>query len=258
MDQKQDRDSGSYVFTTNGDLICTEIEGRKFIGPTEFIDGRSRITLIPNDSVSQAYAVYVGTDFQIKSRDARWIDYREGAKRAVYLTSGEDEGSELCGLMDYNTFEFVTEPIFKNCAPFVGKYGIAVTLDSRLCAIDTEGEIVKDITDMFSEAINLNVINPYDERGFAVNFADSKIRILNADFETLLEIDGSRSGIDAIHEYIGEYAIMEYSGKQGIVDREGNVLLAAEYDFIMPFGGTHSYARKGEEYYIISLEKPSN
>lgn len=260
----------SKIFDIGGKIVCDKIDGCEFLAPTQFIDGKFRVTLMPSaESGGASGCVYVGTDFKVVSYDPRWIDYREGAKVAVYdyeVEGGENdkEATVYCGLMDYNTFEFITEPIFKNCAPFIGEYGVAVTMDNRLVVIDAEGGVVFDISEEFAAKkdelgeINLEFINPYDERGYAVNFeaADGKktVVILNGAKQASI-IDGTEAKVDQILEFRGSYAVMQYAGKQGIIDRQANVVIAAEYDYICPFDGDFTYAKKGDDYYIISLKQ---
>lgn len=264
------------IYDSAGKLVCDKIEGNEFFPPTEFIGGRSKVTLLSKDgsassalqSDGKVFSVYIDLDFNVVRRDERWIPYRENATVAIYghevQADGKKETITLCGLVDSRSFEPITEPIFKNCAPFVGKYTLAVSMDSHLCVIDQEGETVYNLSEALASEkerlgeINLNVINPYDEKGFAVNFENSdgvkKVAILDGDFKIIRVIDGSEVGIDAIREFRGELAVVDYQGRHGLIDRNGNIILSPEYDFICPFDGSYTYAKKGEDYFIVTLE----
>lgn len=86
-----------------------------------------------------------------------------------------------------------------------------------------------------------------DENIYLVAYKDgqagilkNKTNILNFEYE------------DISYNSYNEVFVVQRNGKQGIVDKEGNVKIAPEYESIV-FGGIYVNAQKGDEFYLLDL-----
>lgn len=86
-----------------------------------------------------------------------------------------------------------------------------------------------------------------DENVYLVAYKDgqagilkNKNNILNFEYE------------DINYNSYNEVFVIQRNGKQGIVDKEGNIKIAPEYESIV-FGGIYVNAQKGDEFYLLDL-----
>jgi len=114
--------------------------------------------------------------------------------------------------------------------------------------MNEKGEVI--IPTSYRNAFNFSIDGyaPVVDIRKSWGFIDAKGEALNIDLKGyIVDKKGFNDGL----------AIIIYKSKKGVVNTKGEVVIAPEYDLIMPFSDGYTTARKGKEFYILSKDGTS-
>lgn len=175
------------------------------------------------------------------------ISYKEGM---LLVKQGD-----LCGVININgknvipvEYESITADNYYSQDTFYKTTGFIVCQKSdvgyRYGYINYKGQVI--IPTEYTEINRVNEIQD-DKNVYIVAVKDgqagllkNKKSILNYEYE------------DIIYNLDNDVFIIQRNGKQGIIDRNGNIKIGPEYESIV-FGGIYVNAQKGDEFYLLDL-----
>lgn len=144
----------------------------------------------------------------------------------------KDSKKNLYGYKESGHFEWVIKPAFKEASVFNNRLAVVAT-DSAYYAINSKGERVSKDFDLLSNLSNVGV------NAYCARYKDGGYQILNAKFGPIInEVYESLYAFKAFGSYVFK---VKKGGLYGCIDALGNVLVPAEYKYIV-FSQDYYYA----------------